>query len=409
MSVANIQGERISALLCSKLQQHRKDLKMADILTVLWQMDTFTSAATNLNAVRHQLVQDFNNDPGFRNDVLQWCGQQMVTPEDGIDLLAQNRLTRRNRRSAFTALNSDQRLIELDKAVAKARAWASKTMGTSDLVFVAPEYLFAQDGYRHLLPFNQVANIKARLKGISKKYPQVLMFPGTVAFREPIQNNSVKARARLYEDMNFWKANGTGARADWVDSATKDKVNKIAMRGPVFDTAQNKSFAYLNGKKVMEYTKRGDFHEVTAQDATGNEVFVPGKRTGRLEAFGRSFGTEICLDHNMGYAKTASTDYPDIHVIMSAAVEPEAEHETTQGKNPGKTGFIIHASCVMEYTGVIQWSDAKRSELDPSWTDKTDHGGVLLGYKLEFNSKKSDLGVLGVKDKVAEMRARFGG
>lgn len=111
---------------------------MADIVTVLWQMDTFTSAATNLNAVR-QLVQHFNNDPGFRNDVLQWCGQQMVTPEDGIDLLAQNRLTRRNRRSAFTGLNSDQRLIELDKALAKARTWASKTNDLQKIWFPSPQ------------------------------------------------------------------------------------------------------------------------------------------------------------------------------------------------------------------------------------------------------------------------------
>ncbi len=38
-------------------------------------------------------------------------------------------------------------------------------------------------------------------------------------------------------------------------------------------------------------------------------------------------------------------------------------------ENPGKTGFVVHASCVMEYTGVTQRSDAKRSELDPAWIE----------------------------------------
>lgn len=381
---------------------------MTDIVTVLWHMNTYTSAATSHAAEMQKVLLQYNNDPGFRSEFTKWCKKRGLSINAGMKEVAQDWLVARNKRSAFTGLNSEQRLNELEAAVAKARYWASKEMGAPDLVFVAPEYLFAKDGYRHLLDADQVDNIKARLKAISKKFHQVLLFPGTVAFRQSIQGNSVKARATLYDDINFWKANATGYKANWVDS-NKDKVHAIAMRGPDFDVAQNKAFAYLNSKKFMEYTKRGDFHEVTAQDATGNEVYVPGKKTGTLQAFGKSFGTEVCLDHNMGYAQTAGGIPPDIHVILSAAVVPKAENENTQGKNAGKTGFVIHASCERKYTSVIQWSDAKRSVVDPIWESGTGYGGTLLGYKLNFNPKKADQGLAGVEGRVAAMKKQFGG
>lgn len=381
---------------------------MANMVTVLWHVNTYTSAATNIHATRQKLILDLTNDATFRNLFINWCNANSLTIPQGIDIQAQNNLTRLNRRAAFTALNPDQRLNELEAAVKKAREWASKEMGTPDLVFVAPEYLFAKDGYRHLLNADQIPNIKARFKSISKKYPQVLLFPGTVAFRQSIQGNSVKARVNLYEDMNFWKQNATGPKAHWVDS-NKSKIHSIAMRGPIFDAAQNKAFAYLNGKKLMEYTKRGDFHEITAQDATGNEVYVPGKKGGNVQAFGKTFGTEICLDHNMGYASSAGGEKPDVHVIMSAAVAPKQEHENVKGKTAGKTGFVVHASCEKDLTSVIHWQDGARNKVNPVWESSTNYGGTLFGYKLAFTSNKSDIGVTGATGNVAAMRAKFGG
>jgi hypothetical protein len=399
--------EYLAVLILSQISQSEGSLTMADMVTVLWHMNTYTSAATDFMAVKNQITLNFNSNPQYRKDIKAWCKKNALPVSMGIDWLAQDGLNKRNMRSAFTGLNSEQRLNELEAAIGKARDWASKKMGIPNLVFVAPEYLFAQDGYRHLLPFDQIATIKARLKTISKRYHQVLLFPGTVAFRQPIADNSVKARVSLYEDINFWKAKKNDNLAQWVDSINREKIHKVAMRGPTFDMAQNKLFAYLNGKKLMEYTKRGDFHEVTEQDATGNEVYVPGKRTGRLEAFDRSFGTEICLDHNMGYAKASSTHYPDIHVIMSAAVKPKEENEGTQGHNPGKTGFVIHASSDKDYTGVVQWRDGKRSTVTSIWESSTGYGGTLFGYKLSFNDKGSDQGLQGVQGKVAAMKQLY--
>ncbi|MEM7782961.1 MAG: hypothetical protein AAF623_06375 [Planctomycetota bacterium] len=379
---------------------------MANIVAVLWHLNTYTSASTPKSLIENQLYSDIKNDLTFNTNFYNWCAVNSLTPQDGFDELVNVRFEKRNQRNPFTNLNSAQRLNELETAVATARKWASETVGTPDLVFVAPEYLFAKDGYRHLLDAGEIDTIKARLKSISKNNPQTLMFPGTIAFRQSMNNRSVKSRVQLFEDMNFWKKNETGFKADWVDEQNKNKIAKIAMRGPNFEIAQNKSFAFLNGRQLLDYTKRGDFHEVTAQDDTGQEAYVPGTSSGTLQAFGKSFGTEICLDHNMGYASTAGKQ-PDIHVIMSAAVKPDAANENTVGKTPNKVGFVIHASCEKDFTSAVKWNGGVRTVLNPSWESSTGFQGSLLGYKLSFSSATQNMGPTGPAGNVKDMIAKF--
>jgi hypothetical protein len=273
------------------------------------------------------------------------------------------------------------------------------------VVFVAPEYLFAKDGYRHLLDYAETHDIQSRLASISRNAPHVLMFPGTVSFRQPITGQSVRARVHLYEDIGFWKRQGLAPNSL---STNRDKIRHIAMRGENYDMAANKSYAFLNGKLLMEYTKRGDFHEVTAQDHTGQEAYVPGKEAGGLHAFGKTFGVEICLDHNMGYSVRGGGKPQDVHVIMSASVTPVATHENTVGTQPGKVGFVVHASSSEDYTQVVRWADGLRSELKPMWSEAQTHG-MLYGYKLDFSTTQDTGDVRGVQGKVAAIKSMFGG
>lgn len=377
---------------------------MADMIAVLWHVKTYTSAKVSRSQVEDQIVKRLGSDPAWANSIVTWCTTNGVALDDCLLDIVENSYRGQNKRSKFTALDSQSRLDALEQAVTAAREWAT-SKGTPDVVFVAPEYLFAKDGYRHLLNGTEVGPIRTRLASISRKVPHVLMFPGTIAARRSMAGESVRSRVQLFEDSAFWNKTGNKGMAGHISAENEAKIRQIAMRGLSFDVAQNKSFAFMNGKTLMEYTKRGDFHEVTASEHTGKEVYVPGQSAGTLTAFGKAFGVEICLDHNMGYAAWGGGQ-PDVHVLMSASVEPVAAHETSVGRNPGKVGFVVHASCDAAATQVVRWASGQRSIVQSTWDKKLTYG-TLHGYALDFSTTKEQA-FTGTKGKVAALKSKFG-
>ena len=379
---------------------------MSKLLAVVWNVNTASSAPVSLAEMRTEVVAAANKKPDFSKYLDKEATKRSITRGQMIDRIAQKWADESNQRDPFTGLPPTARAGILGAAVKAAANWAWSA-GNPDLIFVAPEYLFAQSGFHHLLDGGtHLSAIQANIAAISRRHPHVLLFPGTIAYRESMANQSVRARVRLYEDMEFWKKAG---RPDWIDEEDRDKIGDIAMRGNDHQLAQNKAFAYLNGQKVLEYTKRGDFHEVTRSDDNGRVTYAGGSKSGSFHAFGKLFGIEVCLDHNMGYARfSGGTDY-DVHVITSASVNAVVANEKTVGRQPGKVGFVVHASSSEDSTQVIRWANGHRKELDSTWDDASAGHGQLYGYELDFGVKRQDTGPTVAAGKVATIKASFGG
>lgn len=58
------------------------------MVTVLWHMNTYTSAATDFMAVKNQITLNFNSNPQYRKDIKAWCKKKCITSFNG------NRLAR---------------------------------------------------------------------------------------------------------------------------------------------------------------------------------------------------------------------------------------------------------------------------------------------------------------------------
>ena len=377
---------------------------MSKLLAVVWNVNTHTAAKTTLAEMRDEVTSEAASDPRMDDYLNDLALANSWTRAQAIEDVAKSWMNQANQRDPFTGLSPTARVSILDGAVKAAANWAWKA-GSPDVVFVAPEYLFAQSGTRHLLNgTTHLQSILASVQSISKRYPHVLLFPGTIAYREQIVGKSVRARVALFEDMIFWEK-----QTDPMPKKTnQDKIQKIALRKDGFEMAQNKAYAYLAGEKLLEYTKRGDFHEVTRRDDTGNITYVPGSRSGTLRAFDKQFGIEICLDHNLGYAKGSGGDNFDVHIITSACVEPVAGNEKTVGNVNGKTGFVVHASSSASYTQVVRWASGKREVLPPLWDTGAGHGR-LYGYSLDFGVAKQDTVSKITPGKVSSIKTMFGG
>jgi len=378
---------------------------MSKLLAVVWNVNTLTAAQVTLAEMRHEVIAQANTQPNLSSYLDQRALAKSWTRDQAIDELATAWRDSANQRDPFTGLAPTARASILDGAVKAAANWAWSA-GSPNLVFVAPEYLFAQSGTQHLLDgATHLQAILASIQSISAKYPHVLLFPGTIAYRKSIAGQSVRARVNVYEDMIFWQKQT--ARPE--QETNKDKILKIAMRGDDFEIAQNKAYAYLAGKKLLEYTKRGDFHEVTRSDDNGRVTYVPGSQSGTLRAFDKSFGVEVCLDHNLGYATRSGGDNFDVHIITSAAVDPVPANEKTVGSVNGKVGFVVHASSNKDCTQVVRWSSGKRAVLPSTWDDAGPGHGRLYGYSLDFGVARQDTGPTIAPGKVAGIKARFGG
>ena len=243
---------------------------MSKLLAVVWNVNTATSAPMLMAQVRANVIAQANSEPALSNYISTTATNTSRTRDQVIDEIAQRWEPIYNQRDPFTGLLPTARAGILDTAVKAAASWAW-SKGNPDLIFVAPEYLFAQSGFHHLLDGGtHLSAIQANIVSISRRNPHVLLFPGTIAYREPMKNQSVRARARLYDDMEFWNKAG---RSGWMDEKNRDKIQRIAIRGDDFELAQNKAYAYLAGQKVLEYTKRGDFHEVTRKLSSCSEFF----------------------------------------------------------------------------------------------------------------------------------------
>jgi predicted amidohydrolase len=315
------------------------------------------------------------------------------------------------------AMNIDGRLDMLKRGTETAfmkacdvliQAGGSTFSGDPSVLFVVPEYFFARpaagDGHglnelRHLEEAEK-DKIVRELVLISKKFPDMLFVPGTVAWRKPFERSG----AKLYHakpGADFGKPKTVSrvdkALASLTGYADKLKLSydrplsgamgntpayttqqKINLLGPLFRLpdfmARNTAYVLLNAVVLCKYNKQGDFHEVLGEK--NSTVYIPGKLDGRFQLTLKEsdqkrkrnrmdFGIEVCLDHAFGTTanEIGHLGKVDVHIISSAQV---ANNEKNVAVRDG--GYLVHASSNKDFTTVKKsgvWFESKPAHRMP--------------------------------------------
>jgi hypothetical protein len=199
---------------------------------------------------------------------------------------------------------------------------------TEDGIFVAPEYMFANPITNHNLGSHQrgddrhlaqgtKVDIENWMKQLSKRFPNMLMIPGSVAWKKPRERDTStylqykkELGSPLSEDQ--LKAKFNQKKASRIEKAVEPVSNNVVvdeflrtkdqrkdvLNKPDVELARNTCYVYLNGVRVAKYHKNTDYHEVLL--APEKTVYVPGTSIPTFEVDGIWFGLEICLDHACG-------------------------------------------------------------------------------------------------------------
>ena len=243
-------------------------------------------------------------------------------------------------------------------------------------IFIAPENLFCRPltedrGFRYgdtrHLNETQKNEILRDLKVLSKKYPKMLIIPGSISWKKPITRPlgtdrpwwkqlatdnpfaalAVPEPSRREKSISRVRANrrtlGIGrdeplsVALGFVNESTPASTprEKVTHLESATDIAKNTSYVVFNGELLVKYNKSSDFHEVL--DGPGT-VFIPGAVAARFKCDGMFFGLDICMDNNYAsLQEDAST--VDIHILISAATEGEPKNA-----NLKSGGWFIHCS-----------------------------------------------------------------
>ncbi|HSY84742.1 MAG TPA: hypothetical protein VK807_23455 [Gemmatimonadaceae bacterium] len=251
----------------------------------------------------------------------------------------------------------------LKNVQASLAAWRSNghvdTTKAFEAIVAVPEYTFVEQRMvieRDAMTSQDKDLLVAGLRNLSKQYPKVLIFAGSIFWREAIDTDEALARYHanlIAAELNLVKfsktpptdrathlrlhgmQNTSGTRTP----ALQDLVSTKA--APVTCRAYNTVYAFLNGQLAFApYNKECDFFE-TGGRSPMEIAYVPGSSGGIREVGGFTFGIEVCRDH---YVNTLDGKQADFHIVLSCAVQVKPS------QNIGK--YLIHASSKADWTGV---------------------------------------------------------
>jgi len=253
----------------------------------------------------------------------------------------------------------------------KAKLAELETANAFQAIFVSPEYQFTDPNStnRKAMDKDTKKQVLDHLRDIGDTYREILMFPGTVFWKEPLDNAPALQKFESQLVAAELKKVIVG-RQDVVQSTRtlggKPVHSLKALSGAVKTAPSGASYRVYNelypflGKKQMNgYLKQWDFKETEGASAT-EQAFVPGSSSGTREIGGFSFGLEICFDHGNGGLKQTN-EQVDFHVVVS-------DHVPTKTANMmmKNGGYFIHASSNPAETGVYVRNGTNKVKLTPT-------------------------------------------
>jgi hypothetical protein len=207
-------------------------------------------------------------------------------------------------------------------------------------IFVAPEYYFKRTLTQRCLTKGERDRTRTAMSALAQTMPNLLLIPGTVAWRKPLDK---KAYKKATQRMETRVAMGGYTGATNLPKPTSPYIGKGKATG---DAAYNTAYLYM-GDRIMKYHKMEDAVELAADD-TG-AVFVPGDGNNVFTVSGLKIGVEICADHASHHLKQAF----DIHIVTSATVGRKDAH--VMAKDGGL--YIRADSGDAEITKVDRYAD----------------------------------------------------
>jgi predicted amidohydrolase len=275
-------------------------------------------------------------------------------------------------------VDQDTRLSDLKEAVKAAHAvYEEQAKNTAytfgdkiKAIFLAPEYLFtnkreeAQELSR-AIDVTKAEGILTELCSFSKNYDGMLIIPGTVIYRHPVEKDAQALTGT--KDIQAKLALSKAAQEDKTGRLSRlappgesfdigSKVKTLEGGNGVTHLVKNRLHAFLKGKVVANYGKIADRYEVA--DKGGTDLFVPGRQAGVQDIEGLKFGFEVCYDHDLGVLKAlGGVNSVDFHVILSAWVDGEQKNMLAR-----EGGFVLHACSDKDRSNVYfkpnqKWKD----------------------------------------------------
>lgn len=301
----------------------------------------------------------------------------------------------------------DERMALLEKRVRKADVFFRSSPGPHDrrsvTVFAAPEYLFAQSASAHFISAKEKDHLLKALETLSKKFPHVVLFPGTVAWKKPAIRSNPLAQA-LFDDRGE-KALAQRQLGGTDVYSTKDikAFREARNSGEQYYLARNTCYVMHKGKLLLKYHKRVNGNETDSTSDGGNVFFVQGASDSVFAAEGLSFGLKICAE-----IRTELSQLVDVQVVISAS---SLVIDTAMQLRPG--AYCCHADALHPPT---VWRKTEESAIEEVTPDMLRRGGgpisrhraglrikhalsVKDNPALDGNSKAYD-------EKVTELRGR---
>jgi len=293
----------------------------------------------------------------------------------------------------------DERLAAMEKQIERCAKTVTSLGADIELgnefhaIFAAPEYYFTAPAQtRTALTTVQKDLLYLKLAALSKKYPKILMIPGTIFFKEEIDTEVARTKMKSHLLMSEITAKSTLAKPDYEDvlsgwttggglhvPALKDIGTELGREVPTGERVRNVAYILLGGERQAMYDKHVDFTEAVGV-SPDNLFFIPGTQDQCPVIGNFKFGVEICFDHASAVLSRRSVSKLDFHVVLSAWTS-----SATTNMAMAKGGFFLHASSNSQATGVFVHNvHGKIVELVPSPAKKDN---TLLQYRVEIDNR----------------------
>lgn len=292
-----------------------------------------------------------------------------------------------------TRLNLLNDILEIVKIKAQnlnvdcnARPWG---------LFAMPEYFIAKPAQAAMHNIGEARHVEESEKELylvlmkfhSRRHPGLIILPGTIAWRKPLQRPVDRMHHRKGPNAGQPKAETRTAKAlrsvgnvaTWQGKNILDTMNggPASPSNPTVLTklaglatnsfqymARNTAYILYDGEIRLKYNKQGDFHEVLDNSGT---VHIPGSSEGYFTVPSQTlrrdltFGLEICLDHCFGsFARDAQRlGQVDVQILCSAQTRFNINHAAVR-----QGGYFLH-SCSNRAEGGLWINQAGFHKLEP--------------------------------------------
>jgi len=340
----------------------------------------------------------------YRINVALWQVPTMVVNNHSKPQLAEYERALTN---TVATRSLDERMALLRKRVGKADAFFRAHPRPPDrrhvTLFAAPEYLFARSASEHFVSEKDKDHLLKELVALSEDFPDVLLFPGTIAWKKPAIKDLSEPPSLIDRGEKARLQRARSGEGAYLRSEIK-AFNEAQKSGEQYYLARNTCYVMHRGKLLVKYHKRDSGGETDPVSDGKDVFFVHGALDSVFELDGLSFGLKICAE-----VRTDLSRPVDVQVVISAA---HPVTDTSMQLLPG--AYCCHADAIRPPTvwrnnekGLPEKVDANVQRRGGGPITKH-RAGVRITHALNYkaNAALLDSDSQAYAEKVTEMRGR---